>query len=105
LPLVKVFNGTSVFGGAVPDALASFRAFRNRERTGVRVAVKPVDGGAPGNVEKVAIMMSSGPGGRVVSRKVSQALFNGLTPTVIDRVFENARAGRRGFVFNGIYVG
>jgi hypothetical protein len=105
LPLVKVFHGSSVFGGAVPDALASFRAFGNRERTGVRIAVKPVDGGTPGNVEQVTIMMSSGPGGRVVSRKVSQALFNGLTPAVIDHIFENARAGRRGFLFNGIYVG
>ena len=105
LPLVSVFNGNRVFGGAAPDLLARFQAFRNRERTGVRVAIKPVDGGSPGNVEKVTIVMSSGPGGRVVSRKVSQAVFNGLTPAVIDRVFENARVNRRRSVFNGLYVG
>ncbi|MCI0684277.1 MAG: autotransporter-associated beta strand repeat-containing protein [Gemmataceae bacterium] len=104
LPLVSVFSGGTVYGGAVPQQLARFRVFNNRERTGVRIAVKAVDGGQPGNVEKVNIMASSGPGGGRVSRKVVQASYNGLTPAVVDRVFENARVRRR-FVFNGIYVG
>src|SRR5262249_28937275 len=87
LPIVNVFNGATIYGNS-PQLMGSFRAFKNSERTGVRLAVKAIDGGAPGTVEKVGIVLTSGSGGGHVSRRVRQATFNGLTPSLIDRVFE-----------------
>ncbi|GEM_PF-3160615 len=103
LPIVNVFNGATVYGRA-PELMSSFQAFSNSERTGVRLAVKTVDGGAPGAVEKVSLVLSSGSGGAAVSRKVRQSTVSGLTPNVIDRVFENFKSKGK-FVFDGIYVG
>jgi hypothetical protein len=79
--------------------LESFQPFSNTTRTGVRVAAKPTDGGNPGFVEKVDLLLSSGPRGGVTSHRIRLANYNGtLVPTVVDRVFEAA-------LYDGIFLG
>ena len=103
LPYVSVFEGASVYDGGAVTQLARFRAFSNQNRTGVRVGVAPVEGSSIGDVDKVKLLLGTGPQGGADSRKVRQAIFNGLTPTVIDRLFENAKV-KNAYVFDGIFV-
>jgi len=86
LPMVSVFSGINIFNNAPLVQLASFLAYENTFRGGVRVAAKPIAGGT-GSVEKVSIWLA--PGRSNTTRMIRQATFAGvgLNPTMVDRVF------------------
>ncbi len=98
LPLVRVYDGRTVYASVPTLLVPPFLAFANNTRTGVTVAAKPTDGGDPGFVEAVSLLMGSGPNGGAVSRKVVQGLWSAGRIAVLDRIFEDASV-------NGIRLG
>jgi hypothetical protein len=79
--------------------ISSFQPYGNFTG-GVRLMVTPVGGENPGFVEQMAILTAPGPGSGKVPRVIRQARFTGygLTPALVDKVFEDPN-------FNGIFIG
>src|SRR5207253_7326436 len=85
VPLTGVFSGATLLSPATPQAFIAFEAFDPSTRSGVRVAARPVDGGDPGFVEHVSLLLSTAHDTGVASHQVMQTTFAGynVVPNIL----------------------
>ena len=82
-PSVKVYSGANLTT-AKPTLLHTIKPYARSYLRGVRVAVKPVDGGDPGAVEAVDIIMA--PGSKHPIGNIRRVEFD-PTPELVDLLF------------------
>lgn len=89
LPLVDVFSGKTVLGPGNPLPEYTLMPFAQSTRTGVAIALVPTDGGNPGFVEHVSILMTPAMYGGTTSHQVLQATIKaaGLPPVLTGKLF------------------
>jgi hypothetical protein len=97
---VNVYRGAANFAVWPVTLITSFRPYGDEFRGGVRITVKPANGGNSGSVEKVNILTAPGVGGGNLPNVIRQASFTGYAspPALVDKLFEDPN-------FNAIFIG